>query len=196
MQEAEEPTRGGNEASARAMSPIAAFVILLAVVAAVFGGWLLTREDEPTPTQRDRGPAFALSDEEAIERFKQLEALQVRAYRRRDLSLLSRIFVPGGESERVAATEIRRLIRADVLDKSTFQTQNVGVIRNTPTKITVRQTVVERVRFVNEAGRNVTTNPVHERLVIDWYLVRVNSEWRVSREVVVAAHDVVGSNES
>jgi hypothetical protein len=190
MQEAEEPTRGGNEASARAMSPIAAFVILLAVVAAVFGAWLLTREDEPTPTPQDRGPAFALTNEEAIERFVELEALYLRAYRQRDLSLLSRIYVPGSRIETTVAREIRKLIRADVLPRPTLQTEQLEVVTNESSDITVRQTVEESSRFVHESGKDVTGEPGHQRLVIDWSLKLVGSRWLIADSLIIEADDL------
>jgi hypothetical protein len=190
MQEAEEPTRGGNEASARAMSPIAAFVILLAVVAAVFGVWLLTREDEPTRTQPDRGPGFALTNEEAIERFKELDAMRLRAYRQRDLSLLSQIFVPDSAIARRVSHEIRRLIRVDVLDRPALRTERLEVISNTPTEIVVQQTVVEKSRFLHESGEDVTVDPAHQRLVIDWHLALVDSRWLIQSAFIVKTQDL------
>ncbi|MDQ4028836.1 MAG: hypothetical protein M3214_12440, partial [Actinomycetota bacterium] len=155
MQGAEEPARGGTGTQAaepaRTLSPIAAFLILLVIGAVALGALLLTREDEAEdPSAHDRGPAFALTDEEAIERFRELEALQIRAYRQRNLSLISKVYVPGGEGEQIVAEEIRKLIRADVLDRSTFRTERIELIQNDESQIIVRQTEVQSSRFVHE----------------------------------------------
>jgi hypothetical protein len=78
MQGAEEPAPGGTGTQAaepaRTLSPIAAFLILLVIAAVALGAFLLTRdESSEEPSAPDRGPAFALTDEEAIERFKELD---------------------------------------------------------------------------------------------------------------------------
>jgi hypothetical protein len=194
MQEADEPARGGTGTQAtepaRTLSPIAAFLILLAIGAVALGAFLLTREDDAEPAARDRGPAFALTDEEAIERFKELDELRLRAYRERDLSLLSRVFVPGTAIEHRVANEIRDLIRSDVTDRSVFNTERLETISNRQSHVTVRQVVVEEIRFVDESGEDVTAAPVHERLWIDWYLERVDSEWLVSNAVIIKAEDL------
>jgi hypothetical protein len=201
MQEAEEPARGGTGTQAaepaRMLSPIAAFLILLAIAAVGLGALLLSREERSEePSAPDRGPAFALTDEEAIELFKELEALQIRAYRERDLSLISKVYVPGGQGEKVVAEEIRKLIRADVLDRSTFRTERIELIRNDGSQVIVRQTEVQRSRFVHESGEDVTTDAAHQRLVVDWYLTRVGDQWFVEKELIVRAEDLPDREQS
>ena len=192
MQGAEEPARGGTGTQAaepaRTLSPIAAFLILLVIGAVALGALLLTREDEAEePSAPDRGPAFALTDEEAIERFHELAALHIRAYRERDLSLVSQIFVPGSRISETVTDEIRTLIRRDVIDQTTFESEKVEIVSNEPSQITMRQTVLQTPRFIKETGKAVTPNPAQQRLVIEWFLQPINSKWLVSEATVVDA---------
>jgi hypothetical protein len=200
MQEADEPARGGTGTQAaepaRTLSPIAAFLILLAIGAVALGAFLLTREDDAEPAARDRGPAFALTDEEAIERFRELEALYIRAYRQRDLSLLSQIYVPGSRIEETVAKEIRKLIRADVVPRPTFTTDELEVITNESSEITVRQTVEESSRFIHESGQDATGESGHQRLVVDWTLTRIGSRWLISDSLIIEAQDLPDQTES
>jgi hypothetical protein len=194
MQEADEPARGGTGTQAtepaRTLSPIAAFLILLAIGAVALGAFLLTREDDAEPASRDRGPAFALTDEEAVERFKELDELRLRAYRERDLSLVSRIFAPGTPIANTATEEIRKLIRADVLDRPNFRTRKLEVVTKHSDKVTIRQTVEQSARFIHESGEDVTEETAHQLVVIDWYLTRIGSEWLISDSVIVGARDL------
>jgi hypothetical protein len=193
MQEAEEPTRGGNEASARAMSPIAAFVILLAVVAAVFGAWLLTREDEPTPTQRDRGPGFALTNEEAIERFKELDRLLTNAYRDRDQSLISLILAPDSPIKRTVVDEITNLKRKGIVPKPQFETRSVRVVDRSDDQIILQQVVVSDARFVTKSGRDVTKPRQPELQTVNWTLQLVQSKWLLFDALIIDAEPIGGS---
>src|SRR5919106_5224254 len=69
------------------LSPVKAFFALLALLVAIGGLFLLTRPtDEPGPGSAPKSDNFALTDAEAIEKFKELEELKISAYREADAS--------------------------------------------------------------------------------------------------------------
>jgi hypothetical protein len=194
MQEADEPARGGTGTQAtepaRTLSPIAAFLILLAIGAVALGAFLLTREDDAEPASRDRGPAFALTDEEAIERFKELDDLLTDAYRSRDLSVLSLILAPGSPIARTVVDEITDLKRRSIIPKPLFETRTVRILEKSDDQIVLQQVVVSDARFVTESGRDVTKPRTPELQTVNWTLQRVESKWLLFDSVIVDAEPI------
>jgi hypothetical protein len=194
MQEADEPARGGTGTQAaepaRTLSPIAAFLILLAIGAVALGAFLLTREDDAEPAARDRGPAFALTDEEAVERFKELDDLLTDAYRSRDLSVLSLILAPGSPIARTVVEEITDLKRRSIIPKPLFETRTVRILEKSDDQIVLQQVVVSDARFVTESGRDVTKPRTPELQTVNWTLQRVESKWLLFDSVIVDAEPI------
>lgn len=170
------------------LSPAKAFFALLALLVAIGGLFLLTRPTEDT----ESGPApksdsFALTDAEAIERFKELDARVLSAYEDVDPTLLSRTFTPTSPMKSTVTKELRTLKREGVHSESRFDTQSLSVVSNSESVIQIRQIVVIHPKFVTESGKNVTTNDRVERQTVEWTLHRVESEWLLHRSLIVHA---------
>jgi hypothetical protein len=66
----------------------------------------------------------------------------------------------------------------------------LDVVSNEPDEVTVRQTVEQSAKFIHESGKDVTEESGHQRLVIDWYLERVDSSWLIAESLIIEAHDL------
>src|SRR5687768_14513341 len=175
MQRAEQPeTRRGG------LSPLQGFAALVAVLVAIAAVVLLTRPDPaPVPsTTTNDPPDFSLTNPEAIDRFKELDALRLTAYESRDVSLLSQVFHPDSPIQSKVYREIRLLRREGVLSRSTFITRSIRVVSNVSHEVTLTQKVVIDPKFVSESdGQDVTTGGRRELQEIDWILSRRGSVW-------------------
>lgn len=147
-----------------ALAMLAGFVI--AAVQSVTGS-----EVEPTPDGGLGGsePDFSLTDEEAIARFEELNALHVRAYENADIGLVSQFAGPGPFKDQVVG-ELRQLQKDNVTASPLFETRELRVTSNAPNHIEMRQTVIFDVRFLDESGKDITKESGRERLVVDWSL--------------------------
>lgn len=174
MQRAEE-----SESRARGLTPLNAFLVGLGLLIAIAAAVLLSRPDEaPTPTPNPNPePAFALTDPEAIERFIELDSLRLRAYDKRDVSLVSEIFTSDSPIARKVSREIGLLRSENVLSKTQFEVKKVGVLGNTDDEIRILQRVVIFPRFVTESGRDVTRNARDELQTIHWTLHLEGTQW-------------------
>jgi hypothetical protein len=173
-----------------------AVVAVIALVGIIAGAIIFTRDtgapDAP-PTNNTGAPA-TLTDEEAIDRYLELEQLGLQAYRTRDLGLLSHIFTPDGESYRRAADEIRRLRRQDIRMFPEFTTQQLMVVSNGGTRIRLRQVVIFDARFENEKGEDITEPKPAHRQVVDIRLKLVGESWLIDDSIVVESRPVRGGN--
>jgi hypothetical protein len=170
------------------LSPVKAFFALLALLVAIGGLFLLTRPtDESNPGPAPRSDNFALTDAEAIERFKELDARVLSAYEAVDPSLLSGTFTPTSPMRSTVAKELRTLKREGVHSESRFDTQSLSVVSNGESTIQIRQIVVVHPKFVTESGKDVTTNGKVERQTVDWTLHRFESEWLLHSSLIVDA---------
>jgi hypothetical protein len=177
--------KNGNDQPAGGLSPAKAFFALLALLVAIGGLFLLTRPgDDPNPGPAPKSDNFALTDAEAIVRFKELDELQIRALRQRDETLLGQIYTPNSPLVSSVAKSIRTLIRESVFDRTRDETKRLSVIENGQDEIRLRQEVVVRPKFVDESGRDVTINPRTELQTVEVILHRDFDQWLIHDAVI------------
>jgi len=162
------------------------------LIATLYGAWqAVAGSDDPqdpaVPANPD--PDFSLTDEQAIERFEELNERRIQAYERTDLSLVSRFAGPGPFKNQVI-DELRRLRQDKVTAKPSFNTEYLTVTSNTPTEISFEQAVLFDLRFYDESGKDVTTKGKPERLVIDWTMRPSDQGWLLSESVATKAEPV------
>ena len=171
------------ETSSRGISQGWALVIVAGVLVAVGLTWYLTGSSaEPTPIATPSPADFSLTDEEAIARFKELEAAKLHAYRRTDPSLLSTIFTSDSPSRRLVERDFKKLEANGVRFRTSFVTTSIELVRNDGGGIVVRQTVIVRPRFL-QGGGDVTTSEPQEQ-VVDWVIKRQGDQWLVHETLV------------
>lgn len=185
---------GETEDDAGAFPPLRVFFVLMAVVVAVGAVVLVTREDSPPPPPPTQSPSpnFALTDAEAIARFKELRELRDQLYRERDLSLLSEIYAPDSPIVKIVTKEIKQLLRDNVLHRSRYETHRVSVSENFPGHIVVTEVVTRYPRFVSEDGEDVTRNDAELLQKATWSLVEMDGRWLVDRSVIQDSRKVDG----
>jgi hypothetical protein len=185
------PETNRKDKRAEGLSPAQAFFILLALLVAIGGLFLLTRpSNEPASNSPPRSDNFALTDAEAIERFKELDALRIQALESRDPTLLSKIFTPSSPASSRISTSIRKLKRSDVRVRNDYQRQRLVVLRNEDTELVIQQAVTFDVQFFSESGEKVTQGGGLERQVIEWTLSRQGDTWLIENGVIVKAQPV------
>jgi hypothetical protein len=183
--------KNGNDQPAGGLSPAKAFFALLALLVAIGGLFLLTRPgDDPNPGPAPKSDNFALTDAEAIDRFRELDALRITALRSRDASLISHVFTPKSPAADDVAASIRTLTRQSVLFRSTYESKSVRVTENTPTEIHVLQRVVVTPSFVSEEGEDVTRDDSSQLQETDWTLRRVADLWLIHDGVITNVTNV------
>lgn len=172
---APDPARSG-------LKPTTAFLFLLLVITAIGALVFLTRPTpapQPTGTTTATEPSFALTNEEAIARFEDLTQVRLRAYSTHDVSLLSSLYTEDSRVAPVASQELRRLAREGVSDVSTYATQHVQVISNTPSEVRLEEQVRINPRFLDEQGKEVTGQTKLVARTIVWTLHLQGSEWLI-----------------
>ena len=173
----------------RGMNPIKVFVALLVFLVAVGGAVLLTRPDPaPPPTATDE-PNFTLTDSEAIARFKELDALRIRAYEERDVSLIDEFLTSDSPIRERVIREITRLRRDGAAPRISLTTEHLSIRSNTGESIELTHTFVWDVLFTR-GGRDVTTRGGKERQVVEWRLQRSGARWLLHDAVVIEARPV------
>jgi hypothetical protein len=191
------PEMKRNDKPAGGLSPAKAFFALLALLVAIGGLFLLTRpKEEPGPGPAPKSDNFALTDAEAIQRFKKLNTTAVEAIQERDASALSEVFIGSGPAMERAADAIRRLQRNDVLDRSKVEIIDVTVVESSREAIGLR--VADRLFpcFVTESGEDVSTGPEAIEGVSIWTLRLEESLWKIydsqlQRDRVLRGHERV-----
>ncbi|MGH2818057.1 MAG: hypothetical protein ACRDJS_06305 [Actinomycetota bacterium] len=180
------PVKNGRDEPAGGLSPAKAFFALLALLVAIGGLFLLTRSSEdPDPSSAPKSDNFALTDAEAIERFRELESLKIRAYRQTDASLIPKIFTSDSPVRGTVLKEIKELDSTRVTFDTRYETEKTNVESNSTSEIVVRQIVLVYPKFVDESGREVTVNDEPQRQTVDWFLRNVEGEWLLDKTVVI-----------
>lgn len=172
------------------LSPV---VIGLAVLVAVGGLalYVFSRPEEaarPSGTQNtETSPSensFALTNEEAIEKFDELHQLALRSARQRDPTLLRHVFTANGPIAIRARDSIGDLLKQQVVDRSEVETLNVEVLENGPDQVTLLEVSRLYPCFVAESGKNVTQGPTAIRQEILWTLKLEESQWLIEDAVL------------
>lgn len=177
-----DPERAGSD-------PTKVFVVIASVLVAVGSVVWLTRPDPEVASTSETAlaqqtPDFSLTDEEAIARVEQLEALKIRAYRALDSSLLGDIFTTHSPSLTLVQRDFDRLRRSGLKFRSAFETEKYSVARNDDSEVVVRQTVTVSPRLVDGEGVD-RSSPAREQLqVVDWILHRERDVWLVYETVI------------
>lgn len=172
------------EGDERRRTLVAAAVVLLLMVAMLLT-WQLSKPAGPeTPTgttQPGTDPAedHSLTNEEAISRFKELDALRIQAYMNRDASLVSAYVSKGSPLESVNREEIKQLLRDNVRFRPQLNTRNIRVRVNTPDEIVILHVVIERPRFVSESGEDVSASRRAILQKIEWTLRSYDGIWKL-----------------
>ncbi|MGH2751495.1 MAG: hypothetical protein ACRDK3_11590 [Actinomycetota bacterium] len=172
-------------------------IVAIAVALAMLGGVLYATwqtvassgsdpEANGNPGVGVSEPDFSLTDEEAIERFKELNERRVRAYESTDVTLVNRFAGPGPFRDQVL-DELRQLKKDRVTAKPIFETEYLDVTSNSSTRITLEQAVIFDLRFFDESGNDVTTEGKPERLVVEWTLAYFDEGWLLTESIASEA---------
>jgi hypothetical protein len=168
------------EEEQRGLPPGKAFFLLLAILIAVAAVVLVLTARGGEEPGEPRAGAFQLSDEQALERFHELWALDERARIERDPSLISLIYTSDSESGEGAADALRDYLQDDLYDRS-----EVELIQATVGSTSIRQVEIEVVShftpcIIDETGRSVLrTEPVKVEIEATWILGLEESIWKV-----------------
>jgi hypothetical protein len=187
---------GTGPAGGAPMSPVRAFLLLLALL--VLAGVVLlmtTRPERAEPIQMERPqgagdngvtqegpesrPEERLTKAEAKKIFEDLQGLVYKATRKRNLSILTKAIAPVGASFKPASESIRKLLRDDVLDKTKFRSIDVRVLEVRKGRIRVKEERRLHPCFVTEGGVDVTRGPPAVKQVTLWALHRFGQNWLI-----------------
>jgi hypothetical protein len=168
------------------VSPIKAFLVLGAVVAATIGMIIATRPDPPAATQQPNSASIP-TEAEAIEIFNELHELWLRSYRERDASLI-KLFAAPDAPTLGSAEEIRQLRRDGVLYRSQWDRQALTVISATNDEILLEEVTIRTPRFIDEASGEDLTEGEKEERTVEWTVRRYPVGWRLYRSVITDAH--------
>lgn len=190
LPEASAPSADAGAASPRLISGGRAVGAFLVIAAILVGIVLLTRNpDRTTPptTNHQQSGSFALTNSQAIAKFKELAHLHAEAYHRRDASLLAQVLTADSPMRRSSYRDIAQLRNDHVLDKSTFLTRQLRIRSNSPNEISLRQVVIQKPLFVTEAGKDVSRLRQPVIATIDWTLRKDGAEWKIFDSTVIRA---------
>jgi hypothetical protein len=174
------------------LSPIVAFLLLIAIIGAIGTLVFFLRPNAPPPTEPRSAnePNFALTDQQAIDRFEQLSEIRRQAYASADSTLLGALYTSDSVVGSLAEKELRQLKSDGVSDVSTYETKKLSVVDNEPTQIELREIVVVTPRFEDSTGSDVTTNPTIVREVVSWTLMLQEDTWLIHDAVVVSSDPI------
>ncbi|MDP9233941.1 MAG: hypothetical protein M3P01_05255 [Actinomycetota bacterium] len=191
LPEASAPSADAAAASPRLISggrAIGAFLVLAGVLLGIV---LLTRNPDrtaPPTTNHQQSGTFALTDSQAIAKFKELNRLRIEAFRNRDASLIAQVLTSDSPLRPRALGEIARLRADGVLDKTAFRIRDVQARSNGPNQIVLREVEVETPRFVTETGKDVSRLHISVVATVDWTLRKDGLVWKIFDSSSVKAH--------
>jgi hypothetical protein len=162
-------------------------VALIALIGIVAGAIIFTRDtgapDAP-PTDNAGAPA-TLTDEEAIDRYLELEQLIIRAYESRDPSLIALIYTPDSPTAAVARKELRDLRRQSVKAILNYETEKIDVTSRSDEEIILRQQVVAKARVKPIGDVKVRATPNNQRRDVRIILRKRDGDWLIYRSTIV-----------
>ena len=135
---------------------------------------------QPEPAIRNDAPRTApsLTRAQAVDRYRALDALRLRAYRERDVSLFSAYLTPGSNLHEVGRKEIDRLRADEVVMRPRARTRRISVRSLHRRLIVVRHVSVQDPRFYS-SGRDITIDPQANLVTTDWMLRPTNGVWKI-----------------
>ena len=178
--------------TSRALPPLGTFVGLLALlVMALF----LARSAADTPPIAEpigkpaarpepaiqtvtSEPAPSLTRAQAVARYRALDVLRLRAYRKRDVSLFTAYLTPDSGLHEVGRKEIARMRADGVVMRARARTRRISIRRLGPLQIVVRHTSVQAPRFYS-SGKNITIDPQANLVTVDWVLRPSAGTWKI-----------------
>jgi hypothetical protein len=188
----------------RVLPPLGTFLALLALLAAAL---ILTRlvagappsaqplsssppKAGPTP-EPPKAPVTAplLTRRQAIARYRVLDALRLRAYRERDVSLFTAYLTPDSGLREVGAKEIGRLRSDGVVMRPRAQTRRITIRSLERREIVVRHVSVQDPRFFSR-GKDITIDPEPKLVTTDWILRPAGGAWKIFNSRVRAVTPV------
>lgn len=154
-----------------AASPIVVFAALTVVIVMLTGAALFLRSDRRAGTPSSTALAtstpsptdLSLTDEEAIERFRELDQGRVAALEARDLHRLESVFTSNSPAFNRAARTIRALRRDKVLVDESWTLEEVRVRDLGSNSALIDGVAVSAPRFFDSSGREVTREAIPER---------------------------------
>jgi hypothetical protein len=167
---------------------IGSFVVIVALLLGIF---LFTRpQDQPAspPGDTQRSSGFALTDTQAIAKFKELNDLRIEAYRQRDPSLVAEVVTSDSPLRAKAYRDISQLRRDSILDMTDFRTREVKTLSNGSNQIVIREVEIQTPRFVTEDGKDVSRMHISLVVTTDWTLRRDGYSWKIFDSVVRNTH--------
>jgi hypothetical protein len=178
--------------ASRALPPLGTFIGLLALlVVALFLARSLTDTaplPEPvgnSPVQPEpiirRGiaePPPSLTRAQAVARYRALDALRLRAYRERDVSLFTAYLTPDSGLHEVGRKEIARLRADGVVMHPRARTRRISIRSLARRRIVVRHTSVQAPRFYS-SGKDITIDPQVNLVTVDWRLRPSGGAWKI-----------------
>lgn len=169
------------------------FLVLLALLA---GGIYLVNlarggdREEPPATPAVSPEAVedhSLTDAEAIARFKELDALRLRALEERRAQLLLRAFTSDSPAGDRLRESIRTLKAQRAFADERSKWLDLRIVRNSVHEIEVIQVLLVDVRFFDKGGRDITRTGRRERQRVKWTLRMERSEWLLHDAVIESA---------
>ena len=184
------------------LSPVRAFLLLMALL--VLAGVILlltTRPERAEPIRMERSQAAGetgapqenpesrpeghLTKAKAKDIFRELNEAVLKAYRKRDASLIPEIWTTNSPVRSTARREIHQLLQDSVLVRTRFTTKQLSVESITSSRIQLVQVVVIDPRFVTESGKEVTSSDVRDRDTVKWKLRKEDGRWLIHRALVL-----------
>jgi hypothetical protein len=175
----------------RVLPPLGTFVGLLALLAVALFlaqsaadtpplaepvGDSVTHKPTIQSVASERAPV--LTRAQAVDRYRALDALRLRAYRERDVSLFSAYLTPDSGLHEVGRKEIGRLRDDDVVMRPRARTRRINVRGLHRRLIVVRHVSVQDPRFYS-SGRDITIDPQANLVTTDWMLRPANGVWKI-----------------
>ncbi|MDQ3661617.1 MAG: hypothetical protein M3454_11250 [Actinomycetota bacterium] len=176
----------------RALPPLGTFVGLLALLAVAL--FLARSAADPPPLAEPAGdvaaqpkpaiqsnvsePAPSLTRAQAVARYRALDALRLRAYRERDVSLFTSYLTADSGLHGVGRKEIARMRADGVVMRPRARTRRITVRHRGPRQIVVRHTSVQAPRFYS-SGKDITIDPETRLVTVDWFLRPSNGTWKI-----------------
>ena len=188
-----EQAQGSRATGGQPVSPVKAVVALFAVLGAALLAWSLSRPDEApstSPSTTSNQATATLTEAEALQEFERLDALRIQAFENVDASLVSHIAYPGSPFERTVLKELRALARSDVSPRLRFTTKSLEVEDLSSNEAVVLQEVVQRYRFFDATGKDVTVDYAPLRRSIQWMLRHDGTEWLIYDSVILSSKEV------